>query len=227
MGGRASIRSAKFVAPAISPLCPPFVLTLFFQCELTRWWVETGATQLGSGFYVNIADAKTSLKPSSRPLMKRTPSYSNADNDYGSIPVPNEVNACPPRGFRFALKLAHDDLRAKTNMSAATGSAPGQAADGEHKTVRLLRGKQTGYDVVTGSGLSGSPVFMTYRGHETVVSIQWDLIVVLWPSNPSPDSGSQEKVLEIAATSTKANRQNSQGSGCVSGSLQFIDFRGS
>ncbi|KAF4539225.1 uncharacterized protein LTHEOB_10389 [Lasiodiplodia theobromae] len=99
------------------------------------------------------------------------PTHESAEFDYGAIFVPKPKKS-DARGFGFALKLGHDNLqkkhlaisgyRVKTHQGQpviSTGSCMGCWEN------------QLEYEINTEPGLSGSPVYMPYRGHETVVAI--------------------------------------------------------
>ena len=104
---------------------------------------------------------------------KKTPNHSNAENDYGAILIRKETDSSPPRGFGFALKLGHDNLR-KNNMDLSgyrVGSTPGQPVTSTGRCIGC-RENQLEYEIQTEKGLSGSPVFMPYKGHETAIAIQ-------------------------------------------------------
>lgn len=103
---------------------------------------------------------------------RNNPTHESAEFDYGAIFVP-KLKKSDVRGFGFALKLGHDNLqkkdlaisgyRAKTPQGhpvISTGSCMGCWEN------------QLEYKVNTEQGLSGSPVYMPYRGHEAVVAIQ-------------------------------------------------------
>ena len=104
---------------------------------------------------------------------KMKPNHSNAENDYGAILIPKETSDAPARGFGFALKLGHDNLR-KYNMDVSGYRVNSESGKPATSTGRRIgcRENQLEYQIQTEKGLSGSPVFMPYEGHETVVAIQ-------------------------------------------------------
>ncbi|PLB43371.1 hypothetical protein P170DRAFT_431316 [Aspergillus steynii IBT 23096] len=124
------------------------------------------------------------------------PSYrrgGNPDDDYGVILIPRRFQESKdPRkapesldadlGFGFALNLGHENLRKKKLELA--GYFPREKEDGKaQKTDELepldissgeclaARPGHLEYKIETAQGLSGSPVFMPYNGHEAVVAI--------------------------------------------------------
>lgn len=103
---------------------------------------------------------------------KKKPSHGNMENDFGAILVPKSSDL-KPRGFGFALKLGHDNLLDEDlDISGyRVSSEPGQPITSTGPCIGCQE-NQLEYDVLTEKGLSGSPVFMPYKGHETAVAIQ-------------------------------------------------------
>ena len=102
---------------------------------------------------------------------KVTPNHSNAENDYGAILIPKEDNS-NPRGFGFALKLGHDNLRGYGLDVSGYQPYPGPGPVTSTGQCIGCWENQLEYNVPTQEGLSGSPVFIPYEGHETAVAIQ-------------------------------------------------------
>lgn len=103
---------------------------------------------------------------------RNNPNHESAEFDYGAIlvPKPKESN---PRGLGFALKLGHDDLR-KENLAISgylVETNPGEPVESSGICMGCWE-NQLEYNVHTEPGQSGSPVYMPYRGHQTVVAIQ-------------------------------------------------------
>ncbi|KAI1118534.1 hypothetical protein F5Y14DRAFT_217796 [Nemania sp. NC0429] len=101
-----------------------------------------------------------------------TPSNANTENDYGAILVPRAIDNARARGFGFALKLGHDDLR-KDELSISgyrVDTAPGLPVTSTGQCIGCQE-NQLEYRIQTEKGLSGSPVIMAYKGHDTAVAI--------------------------------------------------------
>ncbi|KAI9934520.1 hypothetical protein MW887_000134 [Aspergillus wentii] len=115
----------------------------------------------------NMQDLRTHVCPE----YQNFPDSANLENDYGIILVP-KANDVPSRGFGFAVKLGHVDLQnASLEMCGyRAGSEPGNLDTSNGKCKGSGNGRLT-YEITTEKGLSGSPVFMPYKGHETVVAI--------------------------------------------------------
>lgn len=110
----------------------------------------------------------------------------NAGTDYGVILTPKasvEANI----GFGFALKLSQEDLRGvnlelsgylpreeKKSDKSQKPEQKGELAylDAKSGPCWVVQEDSLEYDMDTAQGLSGSPVYMPYKGHETVVAIQ-------------------------------------------------------
>jgi V8-like Glu-specific endopeptidase len=115
---------------------------------------------------------------------KGRPKGTTADSDYGVLltPKPSEASKDGGRsyigiGFGFALKLSHEDLcganldlcgyvsqEEKANAQDSLDARSGLCLDASDGSLE--------YDMHTMPGLSGSPIFKGYKGHETVVAIQ-------------------------------------------------------
>lgn len=92
--------------------------------------------------------------------------------DYGVILVPR-TDESKERGFGFALQLGHTDLEKKDVqvIGYRADTKPGEAVTSSGVCSSCTE-DHLGYDMRTESGISGSPVFVAYKGHETVVAIQ-------------------------------------------------------
>lgn len=103
-----------------------------------------------------------------------SPSYSSrprTETDFVAIRVPTSTSVS--RGFGFALKLAEESLRDKSLQicgfpSDCTRPEP-STSSGDCKRWNRSRIE---YQIATAKGLSGAPVFMPFKGHDTVVGIQ-------------------------------------------------------
>ncbi|KAL2857464.1 hypothetical protein BJX68DRAFT_263030 [Aspergillus pseudodeflectus] len=152
------------------------------------------------------------------------------EHDYGVIIVPKETNEEEGGiGFGFALSLATEDLSQKT--LELTGYYPqSDEREREKSTTKKKAPNEVGavvasletysgeclgsypgyleYDIGTIQGLSGSPVWMPYKGHETVVAVQYayspsptpNMILArenrqmtVGPSNNAPDDSSKRR----------------------------------
>lgn len=102
----------------------------------------------------------------------QSPTKSSAEFDYGAIMIP-KVTKTAARGFGYSLKLGLDDLcGADLNVSGyRVTTEPGQPVTSTGRCLKS-RKNQLEYEVVTEPGLSGSPVFTAYKGHEVAVAIQ-------------------------------------------------------
>ncbi|KAL1981988.1 hypothetical protein VTN96DRAFT_1954 [Rasamsonia emersonii] len=111
---------------------------------------------------------------SSRSLIEATPAKPTRRMTTERSSSPGAVLLAPPRafGFGFALKLGHDNLRGDDlDVSGyRVDSTPGQPETSAGRCIGC-HADQLEYNVLTQQGLSGSPVFMPYKGHETAVAI--------------------------------------------------------
>lgn len=93
------------------------------------------------------------------------------ETDFGAIRVPN--SKAISRGFGFSLKLAEESLRGKSLHVCGfpadwTQPEPSTSSGNCKRWIRNL----LEYQIATAKGLSGAPVFMPFKGHDTVVGIQ-------------------------------------------------------
>lgn len=124
---------------------------------------------------IQTSKGESPIPPESRKISasyRQMPSQDNAVNDYGAILIPKRGN--PQRcGFGFSLRLGLDDIR-KVDLDVSgylVGSKAGKPDTSTGKCISC-RKDQLEYDVQTDKELSGSPVFMPYKGHDTAVAIQ-------------------------------------------------------
>ncbi|PWY74493.1 hypothetical protein BO94DRAFT_589175 [Aspergillus sclerotioniger CBS 115572] len=127
------------------------------------------------------------------PLYHRERGEQGPDHDYGVILVRRQFETNKnlrkaldlDLGFGFALNLAYENLESKT--LELTGFFPheedktGRKVQSKEQELeplstssgecRIARESHLEYDITTDKGLSGSPVFMPYNGHETVVAV--------------------------------------------------------
>ncbi|KDB28231.1 hypothetical protein H109_00014 [Trichophyton interdigitale MR816] len=92
------------------------------------------------------------------------------ETDFGAIRVPN--SKAISRGFGFSLKLAEESLRGKSLHVCGfpadwTQPEPSTSSGNCKRWIRNL----LEYQIATAKGLSGAPVFMPFKGHDTVVGI--------------------------------------------------------
>ncbi|KAJ5737649.1 uncharacterized protein N7483_002774 [Penicillium malachiteum] len=120
---------------------------------------------------------------------QHTPEY-----DYGAILIPRQFKKAGDKkpsdsdlGFGFALNLGYEELREKKLELSGyypheeAGRSNGKKQQSDKKELQSLDtcsgdclSAQDGhlvYRIETAQGLSGSPVFMPYNSHETVVAI--------------------------------------------------------
>ncbi|KAE8315081.1 trypsin-like cysteine/serine peptidase domain-containing protein [Aspergillus transmontanensis] len=98
------------------------------------------------------------------------------ESDYGLITFPRGSDDSD-NGFGFALSLGYENLRGEELY--VSGYAPHETGQATNQpSVYTNTGKcsrastnQLDYKIPTEKGWSGSPVYMAYNGHETVVAI--------------------------------------------------------
>ncbi|KAK5995168.1 hypothetical protein PT974_03565 [Cladobotryum mycophilum] len=105
------------------------------------------------------------------PSYKEHPEVSNPDVDWGVILIPRKDES--PRGFGFSLKLAYDDLyNEELTVGGYREATAAGTPDISTGCCLASRPDHLEYDVATQKGLSGSPVFIAYKGHDTAICIQ-------------------------------------------------------
>lgn len=134
-----------------------------------------------------LPEAQSWTQPASSDIFisapyRQAPNHSNAANDYGAILV-SKGDDKVTRGFGFALRLGHTNLRGKDmTVSGFRGKEENDNKRGIESQLKPVQstGKcrsssaiQLQYEIATQQGMSGSPVYMAYKGHETVVAIQY------------------------------------------------------
>ncbi|EGE05582.1 hypothetical protein TEQG_08698 [Trichophyton equinum CBS 127.97] len=87
-----------------------------------------------------------------------------------TIRVPNSTSTS--RGFGFSLKLAEESLRDKSLQICGfptdwTRPEPSTSSGDCKRWIRC----HLEYQIATAKGLSGAPVFMPFKGHDTVIGI--------------------------------------------------------
>ncbi|OJJ46600.1 hypothetical protein ASPZODRAFT_16354 [Penicilliopsis zonata CBS 506.65] len=102
---------------------------------------------------------------------RRDPKAGKAENDYGAILVQSSQSG-QARGFGFALNL-RDDRLCNSKMQVVGYLVDSTLEDPTESSgpCVVCQPNELRYDVSTEKGLSGSPVFIPYKGHETVVAI--------------------------------------------------------
>jgi hypothetical protein len=104
---------------------------------------------------------------------EESPLTSNDKNDWGMILIP-KVKTLDPLGFGFSLLFAtggtswHESETYFT-IGGYTNSDKLLICSGNG---RRICERQLEYSIETKPGLSGSPVFLAYKGYETVIGIQ-------------------------------------------------------
>lgn len=102
------------------------------------------------------------------------PSYLSrprTETDFGAIRVPTSTSV--PRGFGFALKLAEESLRDKTlQICGFPSDCPRPEPSTSSGDCKRWNRNRLEYQIATAKGLSGAPVFMPFKGHDTVIGIQ-------------------------------------------------------
>ena len=98
-------------------------------------------------------------------------SKGDVGSDYGMVRLPKVAG--DDRGFGFCLKLGCDDLRDR-DMIVNGYKVDTKAGEPVMSTGRCLysAADHLEYDILTEKGLSGSPIFTAYQGHEAAVAIQ-------------------------------------------------------
>ncbi len=114
------------------------------------------------------------------------PKAKAADSNYGVILIPR-ASGSPDIGFGFALQLSQEDLRgANLELSGYLVSSapwPEQTRYSRQEVELNYLHAQSGccwvsqegsleYDMASAQGFGGSPIYVPYKGHETVVAIQ-------------------------------------------------------
>lgn len=113
---------------------------------------------------------------------KKVPNDTNPVDDYGCILLPREKDSSGKEkardGFGFSLPLAFTDLKG-SGLSAFVGGYPGILNMGNNAEFRYAFGEfgtvdvgQLFYHATTEQGQSGGPVWVVYKGYETVIGIQ-------------------------------------------------------
>ena len=112
---------------------------------------------------------------------KKTPNDTNPVDDYGCLLIERtKVNGreIPREGFGFSVPLAFADLRGM-GLKAFVGGYPGELNMGGNVEFRYALGDfgqtapgQLFYHASTEKGQSGGPVWVLYKGYETVIGIQ-------------------------------------------------------
>ncbi|EGD87058.1 hypothetical protein H112_05580 [Trichophyton rubrum D6] len=101
------------------------------------------------------------------------PSYLSrprTETDFGAIRVPTSTSV--PRGFGFALKLAEESLRDKTlQICGFPSDCPRPEPSTSSGDCKRWNRNRLEYQIATAKGLSGAPVFMPFKGHDTVIGI--------------------------------------------------------
>ncbi|KAF8434470.1 hypothetical protein BGX38DRAFT_161830 [Terfezia claveryi] len=108
----------------------------------------------------------------------KTPNNTNPINDYGCILIKKrEVTPKLREGFGFSLALADRDLRTM-GLSAFVGGYPAGLNSPSTTEFRYAMGSfgkvdanQLHYHATTEKGQSGGPVWVLYKGYETVIGI--------------------------------------------------------
>jgi V8-like Glu-specific endopeptidase len=103
------------------------------------------------------------------------PGESNAVNDYGVILVKKDPTN-PRPGFGFSLKHAFQDVKEELHVYGfrAEDDLPSYSSG---KCFNWFE-NQLWYEAQTSKGMSGSPVFIAYKGKETAVAIQYGTLLV-------------------------------------------------
>lgn len=106
------------------------------------------------------------------------PTAASAVYDYGVIfPPPLTANQPPYPGLGFSLRLSEEERFDHSFFITAypSGSSPGSAPSMSTGNCvnPILNPNQLEYMVSTVQGISGSPVWLGFRGHPTVVAIQY------------------------------------------------------
>lgn len=105
-------------------------------------------------------------------IYAETPNERSAEHDYGVILLPEKVE--PPGDFGFSLPLGVEDrLDSHPSVTGypATNNAPIRTSSGPAVNP-IMRENQLEYMIDTEGGFSGSPVWVSHKGHPTVVAIQ-------------------------------------------------------
>ncbi|KAK0638368.1 hypothetical protein DIS24_g9895 [Lasiodiplodia hormozganensis] len=100
-----------------------------------------------------------------------TPTECSAEHDYGVVLLPDGFE--PPGDFGFSIPLGVED-RLDSHLSVTgyptTNNATIRTSNG--KSVNpIMRKNQLEYMIDTEGGFSGSPVWLSHKGHPTVVAI--------------------------------------------------------
>ncbi|KAK6504691.1 hypothetical protein TWF481_006630 [Arthrobotrys musiformis] len=103
---------------------------------------------------------------------RENPTAKNAINDYGAIITKRGEGVDTAKGFGFSLKTGGENLKGRPlEVSGYRGeSDPGEPHTSSGHCLRSLP-DQIEYEVMTEPGLSGSPVYLPYKGHDVAVAI--------------------------------------------------------
>lgn len=109
------------------------------------------------------------------PVYSATPKDCSAEHDYGVIMLPDDEKV--PSDFGFSLALGLED---RLNWPLSVTGYPTSASPGDPPETRtgrcmnpIMHKNQLEYAISTDAGLSGSPVWLPYKTHPTVVAIQY------------------------------------------------------
>lgn len=122
----------------------------------------------GSEEYINIPNEDIRVNS----VYAATPKEISAEHDYGVILLPKDIK--PPGDFGFSLPLGvanRLDCELSVTGYPATNNA-GIVTSSGRAVNPIIRKNQLEYIIETEAGLSGSPVWVGYKGHPTVVAIQ-------------------------------------------------------
>lgn len=101
-----------------------------------------------------------------------TPTERSAEHDYGVVLLPDGFE--PPGDFGFSIPLGVED-RLDSHLSVTgyptTNNATIRTSNG-NAVNPIMRKNQLEYMIDTEGGFSGSPVWLSHKGHPTVVAIQ-------------------------------------------------------
>lgn len=130
---------------------------------------STRVQKLGEDFYISES-------------YKITPNDTNSIDDYGCILIPRvrdiHGKEIVREGFGFSIPLAYTNPR-DFGLKAFVGGYPGELNIGDNVEFRYALGDfgqadpgQLFYHASTEKGQSGGPVWVLYKGYETVIGIQ-------------------------------------------------------
>lgn len=145
-----------------------FILTAGHNLISEELHTDLEVLFFGSKEYIPISNKDIRVNP----VYAATPKESSAEHDYGVILLSEKYE--PPGDFGFSLPLGvADRLDCELSVTGYPAGTDAEIVTSSGRVVNpIIRKNQLEYMVETEPGLSGSPVWVGYKRHPTVVAIQ-------------------------------------------------------